>query len=168
MSKGSSSVGKDVLWTLKRLDFAKCSRYSHCQAKTAHIRQSRPESGLVFLWEGFRESRRCSRDTYPEWYITEYTSVYGDKSPSTLQVVPSSLGSGTRGETCLGTGMVCPWDKKICPWNQNHSKGQTQKFCQWHQKSFHVLPMKRKKANRVNELYSRMVNTAKQKTKTAK
>ena len=24
-------------------------------------------------WEGFRESRRCSRDTYPESYITEYT-----------------------------------------------------------------------------------------------
>ena len=27
------------------------------------------------LWEGYRESRRCSRDTYPESYITEYTSI---------------------------------------------------------------------------------------------
>ena len=27
------------------------------------------------LWEGYRESRRCSRDTYPESYITKYTSV---------------------------------------------------------------------------------------------
>jgi len=30
--------------------------------------------------EGFRESRRCSRDTYPESYITEYTLVYEDKT----------------------------------------------------------------------------------------
>ena len=27
------------------------------------------------LWEGFRESSRCSRDTYPESYITEHTSI---------------------------------------------------------------------------------------------
>ena len=27
------------------------------------------------LWEGCRESRRCSRDTCPESYITKYTSV---------------------------------------------------------------------------------------------
>ena len=27
------------------------------------------------LWEGCRESRRCSRDTYPESYITKYTSI---------------------------------------------------------------------------------------------
>ena len=26
------------------------------------------------LWEGYRESRRCSRDTYPESYITKYTT----------------------------------------------------------------------------------------------
>ena len=34
------------------------------------------DSGLVGstdFWEGFRESRRCSRDTHPESYITEYT-----------------------------------------------------------------------------------------------
>ena len=30
-------------------------------------------------WEEFRESRRCSRDTYPESYITEYTFVYEEK-----------------------------------------------------------------------------------------
>ena len=29
---------------------------------------------LSVCWEGFRESRRCSGDTYPESYITEYTS----------------------------------------------------------------------------------------------
>jgi hypothetical protein len=33
-----------------------------------------------FLGEGFCESRRCSRDTYPESYITEYTLVYKDKT----------------------------------------------------------------------------------------
>ena len=40
------------------------------------------DSGLVGstdFWEGFRESRRCSRDTYPESFITEYTLVYEDK-----------------------------------------------------------------------------------------
>ena len=30
--------------------------------------------------EGYHESRRCSRDTYPESYITEYTLVYKDKA----------------------------------------------------------------------------------------
>ena len=30
---------------------------------------------LSELWEGFRESRRCSRDTYPESYITKYTCI---------------------------------------------------------------------------------------------
>ena len=27
------------------------------------------------LWEGYHESRRCTRDTYPESYITKYTSI---------------------------------------------------------------------------------------------
>ena len=27
------------------------------------------------LWEKFCESRRCSRDTYPETYITEYILI---------------------------------------------------------------------------------------------
>ena len=27
------------------------------------------------MWEGCRESRKCSRDTYPESYITNYTSI---------------------------------------------------------------------------------------------
>jgi len=27
------------------------------------------------LWEGCRESRSCSRDTYPESYITKYTRI---------------------------------------------------------------------------------------------
>ena len=33
------------------------------------------DSGLVGLWEGYRERRRCSRDTYPESSITKYTSI---------------------------------------------------------------------------------------------
>ena len=32
-------------------------------------------SRVAWLWEGYYESRRCSRDTYPESYITKYTSV---------------------------------------------------------------------------------------------
>ena len=34
----------------------------------------------MILWEGYRESRRCSRDTYPESYITEYILIYEEKS----------------------------------------------------------------------------------------
>ena len=33
---------------------------------------SRPASEMK---EGFHESRRCSRDTYPESHITKYTSI---------------------------------------------------------------------------------------------
>jgi len=37
-----------------------------------------PESYMTeytLVWEGYRESRRCSRDNYPESYITKYTSI---------------------------------------------------------------------------------------------
>ena len=33
------------------------------------------EVSVLPLWEGCRESRRCSRDTYLESYITKYTSI---------------------------------------------------------------------------------------------
>jgi len=39
------------------------------------------DSGLVgsthfhAFWEGYSESSRCSRDTYPESYITKYTRI---------------------------------------------------------------------------------------------
>ena len=36
---------------------------------------------VVWQWEGFREGRRCSRDTYPESYITECILIYEDKIP---------------------------------------------------------------------------------------
>ena len=51
-------------------------------AVEAHVKQSRPDSGLklrvidsglVGSTDG--ESKRCSRDTYPESYITKYTSL---------------------------------------------------------------------------------------------
>ena len=32
----------------------------------------------VLLWEGFRKSRRCPRETYQESCVTEYTLVYED------------------------------------------------------------------------------------------
>ena len=35
---------------------------------------------LTQCWEGFRESRRCSRDTCQESYITEYILIYEDKT----------------------------------------------------------------------------------------
>jgi hypothetical protein len=40
------------------------------------VQGSNPQpSFMVWGWEGYHESRRCSRDTYPESYITKYTSV---------------------------------------------------------------------------------------------
>ena len=30
---------------------------------------------LIDSWEGFHESRRCSRDTYPESHLTKYASI---------------------------------------------------------------------------------------------
>jgi hypothetical protein len=31
-------------------------------------------------WEVSRESRRCSRDNFPDSYITEYVLIYDDKN----------------------------------------------------------------------------------------
>ena len=50
------------------------------------------DSGLVgSTWEGYRESRRCSRDNYPESYINEYTSVYEDANTDCNFVDKSQL-----------------------------------------------------------------------------
>ena len=35
--------------------------------------------GWLNEWEGFRESRRCSRDTYPESYISENILIHEEK-----------------------------------------------------------------------------------------
>ena len=37
------------------------------------------------LWEGFHESRRCSRDTYPDSYVTEYIPIYENKLMVTIR-----------------------------------------------------------------------------------
>ena len=70
------------------------------------VLQSRIDAGL--LDSGRRhESTTCSRDTFPESYITEYTFVFEEhikqSSPGsvrgfqeqTCQVVPSLLGGGS-------------------------------------------------------------------------
>jgi len=38
------------------------------------------------LWEGYHESKRCSRDTYPESYITKYTSIRRKHHPANSAV----------------------------------------------------------------------------------
>jgi len=47
--------------------------------RTGHIPgRGQIRAGLVpvtYSWEGCRESRRCSRDTYPESYIIMYTRI---------------------------------------------------------------------------------------------
>ena len=42
------------------------------------------------LWEGHRESTRCSRDTYPQSCITEYTLVYEDKPKISRLIMASA------------------------------------------------------------------------------
>jgi hypothetical protein len=67
---------------------------SRGRAKMAGIRQSRPDSGLGFqvkvldrLRVGYHESRRCSRETYPETYITKYTSIRRTYEDSHSQIM---------------------------------------------------------------------------------
>ena len=42
------------------------------------------------LWEGFRESRRCSRDNYPESYIAEHVLIYEENSCRHLNPKPQT------------------------------------------------------------------------------
>ena len=45
-------------------------------------------NGVDRLLQGCRESRRCSTDTYPESYITEYTELYeGNALRPAIQVI---------------------------------------------------------------------------------
>jgi len=49
-----------------------------CEAPRLVTRRSHAGSlhrRFSFCWEGYRGSRRCSRDTYPESYITKHTSI---------------------------------------------------------------------------------------------
>ena len=48
-------------------------RSKFCCHKVIRLEMFRTLAGP--LWAGHRESRRCSRDTYPESYITKYTSI---------------------------------------------------------------------------------------------
>ena len=52
---------------------------AHAITKVVAATTAPPDACVVNMdLEGFRESRRCSRDTYPESCITEYTLVYED------------------------------------------------------------------------------------------
>jgi len=41
----------------------------------AHAASGHPAPICLACWEGYHKSRRCSRGTYPESYITKYTSI---------------------------------------------------------------------------------------------
>jgi hypothetical protein len=79
----------------------------------AHARQPRQDSGLRVGWlygfarGGYHESRRCSRDTYPESYITK-NLVYEDSGDAAGkaggQVWFSKLHKRVEG---LGVGTWC-------------------------------------------------------------
>jgi len=63
---------------LKRFKYMESVRrlkkLSHRVVFPAELRLNRSRSIPCFR-EGCREGRRCSRDTYPESYITKYTSI---------------------------------------------------------------------------------------------
>ena len=49
------------------------ARAALCASQT--LLAGAPPKKLDHVWEGYHESRRCSRDTYPDSYITKYTSI---------------------------------------------------------------------------------------------
>ena len=52
------------------------------------------------LWEGYHESSRCFRDTYPESYITKFTSLRSTNASR------EAAGSDQKRETAI-TGVPC-------------------------------------------------------------
>jgi len=44
--------------------------------------------------EGYHESRRCSRDTYPESYITKYTSIRRETDGQDFCVLQVKMNKG--------------------------------------------------------------------------
>jgi len=69
------------------------------------------------LWEGYHESRRCSRDTYPESYITKYSSmrrqnVYS-RCRKTFYLQVHAAGTFPQAlERCIPHGGVRPFHQK--------------------------------------------------------
>ena len=63
----------------------------HLQTKEQSPSGSRQHTGAGPLWEGCRESRRCSRDIYPGSYITKY-ATYTNLKPVISPLL--ALGSG--------------------------------------------------------------------------
>ena len=56
----------------------------------------------IFFREGYRKRRRCSRDTYPESYITKYTSKRRSANPNEAEL--ETRMSGSLGERKGGLG----------------------------------------------------------------
>ena len=55
------------------------------------------EGDRLRVWEGYHESKRCSRDTYPESYTTKYTSIRRLMRHCKCGNVPFRKGSGMGG-----------------------------------------------------------------------
>jgi len=66
----TAHVGQSVFWErISALTFGLDWRNGF----EAHA--SRDHTLVGPLWEGYHESKTCSRDTYPESYVTKYTSI---------------------------------------------------------------------------------------------
>ena len=66
-------------------------------------------------WEGYRESRICSRDTYPESYITEHTSIRRLTRPPPVEHVTSDGAS----QISTGASKSLHWARPICIINRD-------------------------------------------------
>ena len=68
-TSGHTSRGQVSTYTYRGLSLGSAYIYIHIYYTCIYHTLAGP------LWEGCRESRRCSRDTYPESYVTKYTSI---------------------------------------------------------------------------------------------
>ena len=79
LARALSLWGHEATHADEMRDKEECVLPLRCRAKMAHVRQTRLDRGLQVkvtpLWEGYRESRRCSRASYPESYITKNTRI---------------------------------------------------------------------------------------------
>ena len=58
------------------------------------------------FFEGYRESRRCSRDTYPELFVTQYTSIRRESLSQTAdEVLEMALASSHSTSTMHSRGI---------------------------------------------------------------
>jgi len=83
-SRLESNKEEEEVWTLRQVPASESTAAKVDKPKVDKPKVDRLRIGWP-LWEGNHESRRCSRDTYPESYITKYTSIRNERVGLTLK-----------------------------------------------------------------------------------